>query len=122
MLTPCLDVQAPRNPGFKESNIQKLIGGYPSHEFVIDFDEAKEVFGDDVVRQPTEEERTIETYLRKWDRVPKPTSWIGYVSKEKEPTPNAPSVISGNGGGDGEAGKKTGQTTSSMEAVTSSSR
>jgi hypothetical protein len=109
------------NPGFKETNIQQLIGGYPSHEFVIDFDEAKKVFEN--VREPTEEERKIEIYLRKWDRVPKPRSWIGYVSEEKkEPTPNAPSVISGNGGGDGEAGKKTGQTTSSMEAVTSSSR
>jgi Serine dehydrogenase proteinase len=109
------------NPGFKEANIKKLIGGYPSHEFVIDFDEAKQVF--ESVREPTEEEKKIEKYLRDWDRIPKQRSWIGVISDEKkEPTLNAPSVINGNGGGDGEDGKKTGQAAPTMETVASSSR
>src|SRR5207302_4338130 len=43
------------NSSFKDANMKKLIGGYPSHEFVIDFDEAKDVF--ETVREPTEEER-----------------------------------------------------------------
>jgi hypothetical protein len=101
-------------PGFNDANIRKLIGGYPSHDFVIDFDEAKEVFEN--VREPTDDERKVETYLRNWNRVPKQSNWIGPISDEKkEPTTNAPSVD--NGSGDGETATETGQTTgSSMEA------
>lgn len=39
------------NPG----TIQRLVEGYPSHSFVIDYDEAKELFGNVRLTQPLEE-------------------------------------------------------------------
>jgi Serine dehydrogenase proteinase len=48
------------NPKF--ANIKKLSEDYPSHEFVIDFQEAKTLFNN--VREPTAEETSIENLLR----------------------------------------------------------
>lgn len=42
--------------------IEKLITGYPSHEFVIDFDEASELF--DAVRRPNTVESALEELIR----------------------------------------------------------
>lgn len=50
------------------SKIEKLINGYPSHEFVIEIDEAREVFSN--VRKPTESEYGMEDALRSLRLVP----------------------------------------------------
>jgi hypothetical protein len=90
------------NSSFKDANAKKLIGGYPSHDFVIDFDEAKEVFGN--VREPTEEEMKVESYLRNWDKLPKQNNWVGVISDEKkEPIDASIPVDSASGKADGQA-------------------
>ncbi len=61
---------------------KQLIGGYPSHGFVIDFEEAKLLFQN--VREPSPDERELEDLLRKWTKVPKQDNWIGLLSKEPE--------------------------------------
>jgi hypothetical protein len=55
------------NPGFK--NITRLIKEYPSHEFVIDFDEAKKLFSN--VREPDDDEKNIEEGLRQRQWAPR---------------------------------------------------
>lgn len=53
--------------------VDKLISGYPSHGFVIDLEEARDVLGDDVVRDLTEAEGALEAYLvENYDGVRRP--------------------------------------------------
>ena len=101
------------NSNFKQA--KKLIGGYPSHEFVIDFEEANQVFG--TVREPTEDETKIEIFLRDWDRVPKQSDWIGVISTDKkEPAPHATGTESGKPTGDGKNGGAASKAGSGVEA------
>lgn len=55
------------NPSI-ESSIQKLVSAYPSHSFVIDREEAKELFR--VVRNPTDKEMILEVILYECVRSP----------------------------------------------------
>lgn len=74
-------------------NKELLVGGYPSHSFVIDFEEAKKFF-EARLRPPTPEESLIEQQLREWNKIPKPDSWIGLLStplaQPVSPVPPAP--------------------------------
>jgi len=54
------------NPKFQ--GIKQLVQEYPSHQFVIDFEEAKKLFG--AVREPTQEEAMFEEFLRDCGCVP----------------------------------------------------
>ncbi|HWQ93040.1 MAG TPA: hypothetical protein VN673_15290 [Clostridia bacterium] len=61
----------------------KLCGGYPSHSFVIDFEEAKTMFPS--LREPDDRESGMEGMLRRWGRLPSPrTEWIGVLSPVKD--------------------------------------
>jgi hypothetical protein len=109
------------NPNFRQA--KKLIGGYPSHDFIIDFDEAKDVFEN--VREPTEHETKIEAILRDWDRVPKQSDWIGVVSSEKKELVNAANTVDGSdsgSGGNGDTQAEAGTATAAMEAVPRTAR
>jgi ribosomal protein S17E len=55
-------------PSFKD--IKKLVEGYPSHEFVIDFEEAKTIF--ESVREPTTKESRLEHVMRIAEWIPSP--------------------------------------------------
>lgn len=76
------------------TRVQRLINDYPSHSFVIDFNEAKEIFGN--VREPNEKESLLEliliAYFKKetgYDcvRMPYPeTMSVCLYSKEKQDT------------------------------------
>jgi hypothetical protein len=72
------------NPAF--TNIKKLVGGYPSHEFVIDQGEATSLFKN--VRIPTPDEITLENLLRFFQCVPNQDArnMILCLSKGKETT------------------------------------
>jgi|ERR1041385_1635676 hypothetical protein len=73
----------------------RLSGDYPSHSFVIDYDEAKTIFPN--LREPNAEEVAIEETIRGWGRVPRPrTDWIGNLSQEKTSTQNE--QVPNNGG------------------------
>jgi hypothetical protein len=78
------------NPNFK--NIKRLIAEYPSHEFVIDFMEAKTLFSS--VREPDSKEAELEQILRQFQCVPYPKNdLIRLLSKNlKDPveTPEIP--------------------------------
>jgi hypothetical protein len=50
----------------KKEAITKLASEYPSHGFVIDFQEASELFGQ-CVRKPNTEEEKLEQYLQKYE-------------------------------------------------------
>lgn len=66
------------NPNFK--CIKKLIGEYPSHEFVIDYSEAKTLFP--LVREPDAKETELEQILRNSQCVPYPKDdFIRLLSK-----------------------------------------
>jgi hypothetical protein len=54
------------NPNF--TKIEKLIEGYPSHNFVIDFEEASTLFPN--VREPNSDEIKLESFLRAAQCVP----------------------------------------------------
>lgn len=45
------------------NSVLKLIANYPSHSFVIDFEEMKQLFPKRVIRRPTEEEYVIQEEL-----------------------------------------------------------
>ena len=69
-------------PGFKGKS--QIVGGYPSHGFVIDYQEAKGIFDGVIpIREPNQVEKTLENYLRKWSKVPKQDNWIGILSTPK---------------------------------------
>ncbi len=61
------------NPNIKNS-IKKLVSGYPSHSFVIDREEAKELFR--AVREPTKSELILEAILYECARSPAPKEMI----------------------------------------------
>lgn len=65
-------------------NKEKLIGGYPSHSFVIDFKEAEQFFGKRL-RAPTPDEIQIEGQLREWACVPRQANWVGMLSTPLPP-------------------------------------
>jgi hypothetical protein len=71
------------NPNF--NGIKKLIGEYPSHEFVIDFTEAKGLFPS--VREPDAKECELETFLRQTQYTPYPRNDLIKVlsTTKKEP-------------------------------------
>ncbi|MBW4648059.1 MAG: hypothetical protein KME06_05075 [Kastovskya adunca ATA6-11-RM4] len=50
----------------KPETINKLVSGYPSHSFVIDYEEAKELF--EVVRRPNDCEQQLERFFSKATR------------------------------------------------------
>jgi len=56
------------------NSIKKLVAGYPSHSFVIDREEAKELFNN--VREPTELELALEVILKECARTPAPKEMI----------------------------------------------
>jgi hypothetical protein len=66
----------------KRNLIQKLIGEYPSHSFVIDKDEAKEIFGN--LEEPDEAINNLENALNaaKITRYQKEPHFIQFFSKE----------------------------------------
>jgi hypothetical protein len=109
--------------------VNYLVRSYPSHTFVIDLEEAKTLFGN--VREPTDLERSLEDFLRKFETEqgrncitrPNVEGMVGYLGPKKEITHDAqqgsdtggvPAVIaagqpSGNGGGNqGENGQEEG--------------
>ena len=54
------------NPEMEKSGaLEYLVTGYPSHDFVIDYEEAQRLFGDSgvTVTQPTELEQALERFL-----------------------------------------------------------
>ncbi|MFI5297066.1 MAG: SppA protein [Polyangiales bacterium] len=51
-----------------EDSVRRLVSGYPSHEFVIDFDEAKTLFK--TVREPSAAERAFEEKIHDVVRTP----------------------------------------------------
>ncbi|ASC69495.1 hypothetical protein XM38_004220 [Halomicronema hongdechloris C2206] len=61
------------NPNIKKS-INKLVAGYPSHSFVIDREEAQELFRN--VRKPTDAESILESVLYECARSPAPQDMI----------------------------------------------
>lgn len=65
------------NPN-REKIIKRLTSDYPSHSFVIDYDEAQELFGD-CVRKPTGAEYNLEKYI--FDVVRQPVDFIGSIEK-----------------------------------------
>ena len=87
------------NPNFMNS--KKLIGGYPSHDFVIDFEEAKTLFQN--IREPSAVECEAENILRRWNRVPKQSDWIGVLSSQIKDAPNEnnAAATTGNDGANG---------------------
>lgn len=56
----------------RDRTIQKLTSGYHEHGFVIDYEEAKELFQEVEVREPTELEQTLEHLLMDVVREPAP--------------------------------------------------
>lgn len=64
------------NPNLKKT-VKKLITDYPSHGFVIDRKEAKELFS--VVREPSESERTLEKILYECTRTPSAEKMIFFL-------------------------------------------
>jgi hypothetical protein len=64
--------------------IAKLIVGYPSHGFVIDFQEATEIFGN--VRWVTDNESILEQFLLKLVRNEGEEDFISELTPEKEDT------------------------------------
>ncbi len=72
------------------ARISRLIRDYPSHSFVIDFEEAEEVFGN--VREPTDSEYLLEEVLqelideegRKCIRNPHRSGIVAYLKPQKE--------------------------------------
>ena len=64
-------------------NIKTLVQGYPSHEFVIDLDEAKSIFAS--VREPKKEEAIFEEIMRLLSWAPYQSN-PRYISRIKEST------------------------------------
>jgi hypothetical protein len=62
----------------REETIASLTSDYPSHSFVIDLDEAQQLFGD-CVRKPTEAESDLENYI--FEFVRQPVDFIGNIEK-----------------------------------------
>ena len=75
------------NPAFR--NIDRLVRGYPSHEFVIDLAEAHEIFGN--VRSPQPAESAFENLLRSYQLCPNQHA-SGYVEQLEVPLPPPPST------------------------------
>ena len=84
------------NPSFK--NIKRLIEGYPSHEFVIDFDEAKKLFPN--VREPDGDEQAIEEGLRLRQWAPREASkdTITVLLPTEKPLPESANENESNNG------------------------
>ncbi len=81
------------SPNFK--NIKKLIGEYPSHEFVIDYTEAKALFPS--VREPDVTESELESILRQAQCAPYPKAdLIRILSKNLT---DSPTNVGDNGNG-----------------------
>lgn len=91
--------------------IEQLTSGYHAHGFVIDYEEAKQLFQDVEVREPTELEHILECMLLSVVREPaptgqdiiqqiKPTSRHGEEEYEKDDTDNGEQGIEGNTTGD----------------------
>jgi len=78
------------SPGFQ--NKEKLVGGYPSHEFVIDYQEAQQFFGSRL-RCPSPEESSIEAQLRLWRRVPRQSDFVGLLSTPLPLPPPPPGAM-----------------------------
>lgn len=73
-----------------QDRVQSLIHDYPSHTFVIDYDEASSLFKN--VRRPTDLETTLEQILqdvkdeegRKYIRTPDTKGWMAYLKPKSE--------------------------------------
>ncbi len=63
--------------------IETLTSNYPSHSFVIDYDEASKLFGDCIKRPITEAEKNLERYLEKYefDIMRNPSGFIGTLEE-----------------------------------------
>lgn len=57
----------------QEDDLESLMSGYPSHSFVIDLEEAKQLFKN--VRQPNEDEEKLNTELGEQARWPRWPGW-----------------------------------------------
>jgi Serine dehydrogenase proteinase len=70
--------------------VNYLVRNYPSHSFVIDFEEARSLFGN--VRQPTELEHSLEVSLREFETQqgrnfitrPNTEGMVGYLGPKQE--------------------------------------
>lgn len=62
--------------------LDSLISGYPSHSFVIDREEAKEVFESDAVRDCTDDELALLKDLSNFALVPSPTPFVKFISDD----------------------------------------
>jgi hypothetical protein len=85
------------NPSF--SNIKKLVGGYPSHEFVIDFGEAKSLFAN--VRHPNESEIELESLLRFFQCVPNQDARSTIMCLSKNHVPDEKPAVQPNSASNG---------------------
>ena len=89
------------NPNFK--NIKRLVENYPSHEFVIDFEEARSIF--ESVRVPNQQECAFESLLRDTGNAPNqnPQPLVEHISIEQQPAnqPNEPEEPTPQRNGDG---------------------
>lgn len=66
------------------ATINKLIGDYPSHSFVIDFQEAKELFdGHKPIREANDDEILLEKALFKFVRQETARDFVFYIEPEK---------------------------------------
>lgn len=69
-----------RTPNVKEDTVARLAGGYPSHDFVIDRREARELFAD--VRVPSDDLEAVATHYaeRASSVMDTGTSFIAYIN------------------------------------------
>jgi hypothetical protein len=80
-----------RGPNVKKGTIEKLLGGYPSHEFVIDREEARELF--ERVEVPSDElELLAEAFIGAHHPTPdKLDSFISFLNQPVSKDPETPS-------------------------------
>jgi len=103
----------------------KLSGGYPSHSFIIDYEEADTIFSN--LRAPDEDEKQIEKQARAWNRCPNPGTddWAGLLSKEKQITNDSDNERKPNSNGEHAAdseGKSQPTKTSASLGITATAR
>ena len=73
----------------KKDTVDKLVSGYPSHNFVIDLDEAKNLFNN--VRMPDDTEEELAKCISFVTRDPAKDAFVSKMSDEKKENTNEPS-------------------------------
>lgn len=77
----------------KEGALRRLVADYPSHDFIIDREEAREIFQH--IDEPNAEERTLVTHIERLCRQPPEgaSAFFAYLSHEATDAQNSPQPV-----------------------------